>query len=478
MLILHPLFLVGPSRNPAPVALSAFASPDTLDPQLLQFLERTSERLCHWIGTAAERGPLPALRVLPDAAPEPNGREMNQLLDDLQHVMDGAYQPSHPGALAHLDPPPITASIAADLICAGLNNNLLAEELSPSLSHLERQVCAWFAQRIGFPAGATGVAASGGTLSNLIALVSARHHAGLNHTPDAVVLVSADAHVSWKKSARVMGLPIDGIREIPVDQQGSMDVDQLEVEITKLSKEGRSCIAVVATAGTTLRGAIDPVSSVADVCERFGLWLHVDGAIGAVFALSAATKHVLQGISRADSITINPQKVLGITKTSSLLLVRNENVLAEPFSTGLPYMEPALEHDHGGELGLQGSRPAEVLKLWLGLRQLGESGIEQLLSAAISRREYLEEKLDSRRLQVLTGPLHLLACGPLCCPGSQQETWSIETRRQLLNQGIMLSRPMHQGRHFLKAVLGNPHTDCILLDKLALALNRSVETLP
>ena len=174
----HPLFLVGPSRNPAPVALSAFASPDELDPLLLQFLERASERLCSWIGGAGERGPLPALRVLPDAAPEENGRDMNQLLDDLQQVMDGAYQPSHPGALAHLDPPPISASIAADLICAGLNNNLLAEELSPSLSHLERQLCTWFAQRIGFPNGASGVAASGGTLSNLIALVSAQINRG------------------------------------------------------------------------------------------------------------------------------------------------------------------------------------------------------------------------------------------------------------------------------------------------------------
>ena len=90
---------------------------------------------------------------------------MGQLLDDLQQVMDGAFQPSHPGSLAHFDPPPLSASIAADLICAGLNNNLLAEELSPSLSHLERQLCTWFAERIGFPAGASGVAAASGSFS-------------------------------------------------------------------------------------------------------------------------------------------------------------------------------------------------------------------------------------------------------------------------------------------------------------------------
>ena len=270
----------------------------------------------------------------------------------------------------------------------------------------------------------------------------------------------------------------DGVRSIPVDEQGLIDLQQLEAELATLSKEGRPCIAVVATAGTTVRGAIDPLSAMADLCRRLGLWLHVDGAIGAVFALSATTNQLLQGIARADSITVNPQKVLGITKTSSLLLVRNASVLTEAFSTGLPYMEPALEHDHGGELGLQGSRPAEVLKLWLGLRQLGESGIEQVLSAAIARREYLEQQLDPSKLMILTGPLHLLACSPQSGQLQHHESWSIETRRLLLSQGIMVSRPLHQGRHFLKAVLGNPHTDHRVLDQLASALNQSVEARP
>jgi sulfinoalanine decarboxylase len=118
-----------------------------------------------------------------------------------------------------------------------------------------------------------------------------------------------------------------------------------------------------------------------------------------------------------------------------------------------------------------------VLKLWLGLRQLGESGIEQVLSAAIARREYLEQQLDPNRLMVLTGPLHVLACRPHRGHVQQHETWSIETRRLLLSRGIMVSRPLHQGRYFLKAVLGNPHTDHALLDQLASTLNQSVEAL-
>jgi glutamate/tyrosine decarboxylase-like PLP-dependent enzyme len=102
------------------------------------------------------------MRPLPDVAPGVEGASVESLLSDLQQVMDGAYQPSHPGALAHLDPPPLTASIAAELVCAGLNNNLLAEELSPGLTGLEHDLCRWFCHRIGLPSGSGGVLASGG----------------------------------------------------------------------------------------------------------------------------------------------------------------------------------------------------------------------------------------------------------------------------------------------------------------------------
>ena len=175
--------------------------------------------------------------MLPDAAPQAHGRDMQQLLDDLQQVMDGAFQPSHPGALAHLDPPPLSASIAADLICAGLNNNLLAEELSPSLSHLERQLCAWFAERLGFPEGASGVGASGGTLSNLIALVSARHHVGLDHNPEAVVVVSrAIKGQSFPKLDFAEHVGTHG-EVLPLAVQiGEFEVDQLDSFVLDLTK--------------------------------------------------------------------------------------------------------------------------------------------------------------------------------------------------------------------------------------------------
>jgi sulfinoalanine decarboxylase len=401
------------------------------------------------------------------------------LLADLQLVMDGAFNPNHPGALAHLDPPPLPASMAADLICAGLNNNMLAEELSPSLSRLERSLTAWLAEQLGLPAGSGGVAASGGTLSNLMALVAARRQRGLAIDSRAVVVASIDAHVSLAKALAVMGLPPEALRPVAVDSQGRLDPTALEVELDQLERAGLPVIAVVATAGTTVRGAVDPLSEIAGICQRRGQWLHVDGAIGAVFGLVPAHRHRVAGLEQADSITINPQKLLGITKTSSLLLLARPQALAEAFHTGLPYMEPSWGGSHGGESGLQGTRPAEILKLWLGLRQLGLVGIEAVLDGAIQRRRQLQALLaPNERLRLVGGSFHLLAFTPHQLDASASQAWSDRTRQQLLQEQLMLSRPHYAGRHHLKAVLGNPHTKPAHLENLARVVHASLDDHP
>ncbi|MEY4746898.1 MAG: hypothetical protein RLZZ442_1490, partial [Cyanobacteriota bacterium] len=443
---------------------------------LQDFLEQASRQLCVWLGSAAERSPLPGLSVLPPVEPEDHGLAPEMLLADLQLVMDGAFNPNHPGALAHLDPPPLTASVAADLICAGLNNNMLAEELSPSLSRLERSLTAWLAEQLGLPAGSGGVAASGGTLSNLMALVTARRQQGLAIDGRAVVVASIDAHVSLAKALAVMGLPPEALRPVAVDSQGRLDPTALEVELDQLERAGLPVIAVVATAGTTVRGAVDPLIPTAGICQRRGLWLHVDGAIGAVFGLVPAHRHRVAGLEQADSITINPQKLLGITKTSSLLLLARPKALAEAFHTGLPYMEPSWGGSHGGESGLQGTRPAEILKLWLGLRQLGLVGIGAVLDGAIQRRRQLQALLTpNERLQLVGGSFHLLAFTPKQLDAAGSQAWSDRTRQRLLQEQLMLSRPHYAGRHHLKAVLGNPHTKPAHLENLARVVHASLD---
>jgi sulfinoalanine decarboxylase len=238
-----------------------------------------------------------------------------------------------------------------------------------------------------------------------------------------------------------------------------LQVDRLQDRLEALQASGRPVIAVVATAGTTVRGAVDPLGPIAALCHHHGVWLHVDGAIGAVFGLAEGHHHRVEGLSAADSITLNPQKLLGITKTSSLLLLAQPQALSDAFQTGLPYMEPSWGGGHGGETGLQGTRPAEILKLWLGFRQLGLEGIETVLDGAIARRRQLQALLAADdQLSVRSGPMHLVAFTPQHGDATAADLWSQRTRQSLLASDLMLSRPHYQGRHHLKAVLGNPHT--------------------
>ena len=170
--------------------------------------------------------------------------------------------------------------------------------------------------------------------------------------------------------------------------------------------------------------------------------------------------------------------MVGITKTSSLLLVADPSCLQATFSTGLPYMEPSWGGGHGGEEGLQGSRSAEILKLWLGLRQLGWSGLEALLEGTLARqRQLLALLANEPRLALRGGPLHLLAFRPVGLDPVECAHWSQATRQDLLEHRLMLSRPFYQGHHHLKAVLGNPHTRQSDLEQLAQLVSHSLEQL-
>ena len=439
----------GPSHD-FPCSLPSGQSGSTL----AQLIRHAAEWLDVWQAESRERPPLPNLVALPSVPPRSKGLDDASLFQDLDGIVSGSYNPWHPGALSHLDPPPNPASVLAELVCAWLNNNMLAEELSPLLTRLERSLLGWTARRLGLGESSGGVLASGGSLCNLAALVAARHLRGLGSDHRACVYASADAHCSLAKALRVMGLPASALRLVPVDNNGRMIPDTLD---RALAVETSPVLAVVATAGTTIRGAVDPLGPIADVCARHDVWLHVDGAIGAVCGLSDRYRRRVADLGRADSLILNPQKWLGIAKASAMLLMKHPEGLAETYATPLPYMEPSSDMAHGGDCGLQGTRPAEILKLWLGLRQLGLEGVDQLIGGALHRSQVLRELLEPLNLQVPSGDLHITCFRP--ADHRDSETWSRRTRAQLLANGLMLSRPLLNGHRYLKAVMGNPFTN-------------------
>jgi len=425
---------------------------------LITLLNRTTQILCEWFSKAEKYGPLPFDENFKCNMPEEDGNSTEDLFSEIESLLNNSFNPVHPGSLAHLDPPPLIYSILGDLIAACLNNNLLAYELSPSVTLLEESLCKWFAKKIGFNDFSGGIAASGGTLSNLNALIAARNNAGLGTNPNSVLLVSEDAHSSFVKCIRVMGLDTRNLVRIKTDNHGRMDINDLRNSLDKCSIENKKIFAIVATLGTTVRGAIDPIKEISEICRQRNIWFHIDGSIGGIFAITSIPIEGLNNINQANSITINPQKIIGITKTSSLLLVSNMSTLENTFNTGLPYISSKENVINRGEIGIQGSRPAEVIKLWLGLRFLGLNGIENILKSSIKRKDFFIKNISKNKFDIYSGPLHIVSFIPKKLEPEDSDTWTQIKVNELINNNFMLSRPKFKGRYFLRVVMGNYNT--------------------
>jgi glutamate/tyrosine decarboxylase-like PLP-dependent enzyme len=231
-----------------------------------------------------------------------------------------------------------------------------------------------------------GIFTSGGTQSNLQALLLARDTAVASHgvEPEQLrVLVSADGHFSVGKAARLLGLSASAVIAVPCDEAHRMRVDELEVALQGCLDDGLLPMAVVATAGTTDFGAIDPLRRVAAVCDRFGAWMHVDAAYGGGLLASRRRRHLLDGIELADSVTIDFHKTWFLPVSASAVVVRDGRTLRH-VTHHADYLNPAEATDPNQvDKSLQTTRRFDALKLWMTLRIMGPDCVGDYFDAVI-----------------------------------------------------------------------------------------------
>lgn len=257
----------------------------------------------------------PALRRPPPEAPRP----LPELLDVLDRAARVGLNTSHPGYLAFIPGSGLVSAGLAGLIGDVLNRYTGLAFPAPALVALEADVLRWLANLFALPATAGGLFTSGGSLATFSALVTARHDRLPEDFLRGTLYVTDQAHLSVLKAARLAGFPASAVRIVPDDGAQRMDVAALR----ELVARDPQPFCVVANAGTTNTGAIDPLDAIADLCAREGLWLHVDGAYGAAFQLTDRGRRRLHGIQRADSITLDPHKGFFLPFGTGCLLVRD-----------------------------------------------------------------------------------------------------------------------------------------------------------
>jgi glutamate/tyrosine decarboxylase-like PLP-dependent enzyme len=295
----------------------------------------------------------------------------------------------------------------AEMCAAWLNPNVSG--LRTAAVHVEEQVLEWMVELMGFPVGSSGILLSGGSMANIVALaVAIRARApfdvarfGLQAAPRRMVLYASDqTHYSIDKGVRFVGLGTDALRKIPVNDAFQIDIAALTRTIAEDRAAGLHPFCIVANAGTVNTGAFDDLDALADLATHEGLWLHVDGAFGAMCALTADTQHLVRGMARADSLAFDMHKWMYMPIEAACVLVRDADAHRAAFASSAEYLTP-LERGTGAEsgrfarLGPQLTRGFKALKVWMMLRAHGADLFGQLVARNVAQARALAELVEA-----------------------------------------------------------------------------------
>ncbi|GGT16044.1 pyridoxal-dependent decarboxylase [Streptomyces kurssanovii] len=303
-------------------------------------------------------------------------------LDELEDVYlrDAVYFHS-PRYLAHLNCPVVIPAVLGEAVLSAVNSSLDTWDQSAGGTLIERRLIDWTAQRIGLGPAADGVFTSGGTQSNLQALLLARQEAKTTDLAKLRIFSSECSHFSVQKSATLLGLGPEAVVSIPVDRDKRMQTVALAAALERCRAEGLVPMAVVATAGTTDFGSIDPLPEIAELAGLYETWMHVDAAYGCGLLASPARRHLLDGIEHADSVTVDYHKSFFQPVSSSAVLVRDAATLRHA-TYHADYLNPrrTVEERIPNQVdkSLQTTRRFDALKLWMTLRVMGADGVGQL----------------------------------------------------------------------------------------------------
>jgi aromatic-L-amino-acid/L-tryptophan decarboxylase len=321
-------------------------------------------------------------RALRERAPE-HGVPISELLDRLFHDwIPRSFNTAGPGYLAYIPGGGIFPAALADLIADGTNRYTGIWQAAPALVQLEANVLDWFRDWMGFPSTTRGLFTTGGSMSVFNAVLCARERQLGTEIRSGVLYTSNQAHAAVVKSAKLAGIFPDRVRLVSVDSQFRMRFDDLGDQIARDRRAGLRPFLVVSTAGSTNTGAVDPLEAIADLCEREGLWHHVDGAYGAFFHLVEPLRPLLAGLSRADSLTLDPHKGLFLPYGTGALLVRDGAALRAVHQVHASYMPPSVDQEFydPAQYGPELSRGFPGLRVWLTIKTFGAARIRTAIA--------------------------------------------------------------------------------------------------
>jgi glutamate/tyrosine decarboxylase-like PLP-dependent enzyme len=433
----------------------------------------------------ALRQPVPIDGTGPDAAYQ----------DFLQLVLpypNGNFHPRYWGWVQGNGTP---LGMMADMLAAGLNPHLAGFNHTPAL--VEHQVIAWLAQLMGLPADASGLFVTGGSMANILGVTVARYVAlkragydvrehGLNPGPDQpkpprlFCYGSTETHGWARKAVEMLGLGNAAFRRVPVDSDYRITLAPLRRAVEEDRAAGALPCCVIATAATVNTGAIDDLEAVADYCQSEGIWLHIDGAFGALLRLSDTLRERVRGIERADSLAFDLHKWGYLPFECACVLVRDPELHRATFATSASYLGATARGVIAGglpfaERGLDLTRGFKALKLWLSLKAHGTRAIAQVIEQNVAQARYLADTIEAHSELELLAPVPLnVVCfryAPEDVPADQLNGMNQELLIRLQESGeAVLSGTVLEGRYALRCANVNHRSRRTDFDRLVRAV--------
>ncbi|MCA9840368.1 MAG: aminotransferase class V-fold PLP-dependent enzyme, partial [Trueperaceae bacterium] len=385
---------------------------ETLDPQDWQKMRDLAHQMVEDVFNKLEaiRGE-PVWQAVPDSVAltfqealplEPQGAE-KAYQDFKETVMPYPIGNIHPRFWAWYMGSGTVMGALGEFLAASLNSNVGGGNHVAPL--VEAQVINWCKEMLDYPKEASGLMVSGASMANLVGLTVARNHnAGFNLREEGLAKAtlplcfysSVEVHSCHQRSAELLGLGTKALRKIPVDKNYKIDLAELEKTIARDREIGFQPFCVVGNAGTINTGAVDDLAALADLCEKEGLWFHVDGAIGALLTIAPRLKHLVLGIERADSIALDLHKWMHVPFEAGVALVKHEKAHRSTFTLTPEYLEHAKRGLAGGEVwfsdyGVQLSRDFKALKVWLSFKEQGIVKYGRLMEQNVAQAKYFAD---------------------------------------------------------------------------------------
>lgn len=405
------------------------------------------------------------------------GRAAGELLvETARTLFDHSLFNGHPRFMGFITSSAAPIGALADLLASTVNPNVGGWVLSPAATEIELQTLRWIAELLGYPTDCGGLLVSGGNMANFVGFLCARKSRSrwdvrkegmaAKESQRLRVYATAETHTWLEKAADLFGLGTDSIHRIEADSNQRMRLDALEEAIRDDRSRGDFPFLLVGSAGTVSTGAVDPLARMAEIAQEQGLWLHVDGAYGALAAALPESSSDLKALALADSVAFDPHKWLYAPLEAGCALVRDPKHLVDAFSYRPPYYAIDFEQTNFYEIGPQNSRGFRALKVWLGLKQAGRSGYESMVRDDIALARRLFDKAGSHsEIEAGTCNLSIVTFRyvPLDLTGGEDKAFLDRLNRAVMESvnasgDLFLSNAIVGERFWLRACIVNFRT--------------------